>query len=61
MSYKTIIVHAEKSRHAKQVIALAASVAAQEEAHLDALREILLGGVSRTLLQSMTVPVLMSA
>jgi len=49
MSYKTIIVHAEKSRHAKQVIALAASIAAQEEAHLAGIAAT---GVSRYIYQS---------
>lgn len=34
MSYKTILVHADMCRHSKQYIALAASIAVQEDAHL---------------------------
>jgi len=49
MSYKTIIVHAEKSRQAKQVITLAASIAAQEEAHLVGIAAT---GASRYIYQS---------
>jgi nucleotide-binding universal stress UspA family protein len=34
MSYKTILVHADATRHAKQCIDLAAAIAAREDAHL---------------------------
>ena len=34
MSYKTILVHADKCRHAQQYIDLAALIAARQDAHL---------------------------
>jgi nucleotide-binding universal stress UspA family protein len=49
MSYKTILVHADTSRHAKQYIRLAADIAAREEAHLIGAA---LTGVSRYVYQS---------
>ena len=49
MSYKTILVHADKCRHAKQYIDLAASIAAQEDAHLIGVATT---GVSRYIYQS---------
>ena len=49
MSYKTILVHADICRHAKQYITLAATIAAQEDAHLVGVATT---GVSRYIYQS---------
>jgi nucleotide-binding universal stress UspA family protein len=53
MSYKTILVHVDDSRHAPQRIRIAAEIALRENAHLTGLG---LTGVSRYLLDSMRVP-----
>jgi nucleotide-binding universal stress UspA family protein len=58
MSYKTILVHADKCRHAKQYISLAASIAAQEDAHLIGVAT---SGVSRYIYQSGMVDPMMPA
>jgi nucleotide-binding universal stress UspA family protein len=49
MSYKTILVHADRCRHAKQYIDIAASIAARENAHLIGVATT---GVSRYIYQS---------
>ncbi|HYC41711.1 MAG TPA: universal stress protein [Noviherbaspirillum sp.] len=49
MSYKTILVHADKCRHAKQYIDIAASIAVLENAHLIGVATT---GVSRYIYQS---------
>jgi len=53
MSYKTILVHVDHSRHAPQRIRIAADIALRENAHLTGLA---MTGVSRYLLDSMRVP-----
>ena len=53
MSYKTLLVHVDHSRHAPQRIRIAAEIALRENAHLTG---IAMTGVSRYLLDSMRVP-----
>jgi nucleotide-binding universal stress UspA family protein len=53
MSYKTILVHVDHSRHAPQRIRIAAEIALRENAHLTGLA---MTGVSRYLLDGMRVP-----
>lgn len=53
MSYKTILVHVDHSKHAPQRIRIAAEIALRENAHLTGLA---MTGVSRYLLDSMRVP-----
>ena len=53
MSYKTILVHVDHSRHAPQRIRIAADIALRENAHLTGLA---MTGVSRYLLDGMRVP-----
>ena len=53
MSYKSILVHVDHSRHAPQRIRIAAEIALRENAHLTG---IAMTGVSRYLLDSMRVP-----
>jgi nucleotide-binding universal stress UspA family protein len=53
MSYKTILVHVDHSKHAPQRIRIAADIALRENAHLTGLA---MTGVSRYLLDSMRVP-----
>ena len=58
MSYKTILVHVDHSPHCEARVRAAAAIALQQQAHLTGAA--MLGGVTRTVLQSMTVPVLMA-
>ncbi|MDB5757291.1 MAG: universal stress protein, partial [Burkholderia sp.] len=53
MSYKTILVHIDHSKHAPQRIRIAAEIALRENAHLTGLA---MTGVSRYVLDSMRVP-----
>ena len=53
MSYKTILVHVDHSKHAPQRIRIAAEIALRENAHLTGLA---MTGVSRYLLDTMRVP-----
>jgi nucleotide-binding universal stress UspA family protein len=53
MSYKTILVHVDHSKHAPQRIRIAADIALRENAHLTGLA---MTGVSRYLLDGMRVP-----
>ncbi|MGJ9416322.1 hypothetical protein ACHAC9_00945 [Massilia sp. CMS3.1] len=66
MDYKTILVHADLSRHAQARVELAARQAAQHGAHLigayghSPFHELILGGASRTVLADSTTAVLMA-
>src|SRR6476661_8644282 len=53
MSYKTILVHVDHSKHTPQRIRIAADIALRENAHLTGVG---MTGVSRYLLDSMRVP-----
>ena len=53
MSYKTILVHVDHSKHAPQRIRIAAEIALRDNAHLTGLA---MTGVSRFLLDSMRAP-----
>src|SRR6476660_7303292 len=52
MSYKTILVHVDHSRHAPQRIRIAAELALRENAHLTG---VAMTGISRYLLDSSSV------